>query len=186
MRLPETGTPAKKAAPTLPAGLGGPVAKAIREKVKSGINTGGKKVVADRVERMGKKPMDAVERGTNTRGGGKPAPKVGPFNTSPDRIDKSGKGPVPNAGKNPDRITPKGPAKPDAVPGPGKRPTKPAPAAPSVYRAKKGDGLWQVAEKTKPAGVSTAAWWTKIKKLNSTNGKVNRTYTGTGVKLPKG
>jgi hypothetical protein len=45
--------------------------------------------------------------------------------------------------------------------------------------------LWQVAEKTKPAGTSTAAWWTKIKKLNSTNGKVNRTFTGTGVKLPK-
>lgn len=56
----------------------------------------------------------------------------------------------------------------------------------SVYRAKKGDGLWQVAEKTVPKGQSVAAWWTQIKKLNSTNGKVNRTYQNTGVKLPAG
>lgn len=56
----------------------------------------------------------------------------------------------------------------------------------SVYRAKKGDGLWQVAEKTVPKGQSVAAWWTQIKKLNSTNGKVNRTYQNTGVKLPQG
>jgi hypothetical protein len=193
-----------KVAPKLPAGMGGPVADAIRKGVQSGLKPK-PKVSADRVERMAKpsarpsvgrpapeqKPgvpynygKDAVERGSNTKGGGKPAAKSGPYNTSPDRMDKSGKGSVPNAGKNPDRMGPKGPGKPDAVPGPGNRPSKPAPT-PTVYRAKKGDGLWQVAEKTKPAGVSTAAWWTKIKKLNSSNGKVNRTYTGTGVKLPK-
>lgn len=56
----------------------------------------------------------------------------------------------------------------------------------SVYRAKKGDGLWQVAEKTVPAGQSVSAWWAQIKKLNSTNGKVNRTYQNTAVKLPAG
>jgi hypothetical protein len=223
MRPSESGSPTKKAAPALPKTLGGPIADAIRQKVKSGLNIPGK-VTKDRVERsarygkdavergsnttgggkpnLGPRPTvgkvapeqtprkpvygkDAVERGSNTTGGGKPTPKVGPFNSSPDRIDKSGKGPVPNAGRNPDRLTPKGPGKPDPVPGPGKRPVKPAPT-PTVYRAKKGDGLWQVAEKTVPAGTSTSAWWAKIKKLNSTNGKVNRTYTGTGVKLPKG
>jgi hypothetical protein len=56
----------------------------------------------------------------------------------------------------------------------------------SVYRAKAGDGLWQVAEKTKPAGTSTAAWWAKLKKVNSTNGKVNRVYRNSAIKLPPG
>lgn len=118
-----------------------------------------------------------------------PKPTVPNAGKSPDRIDKSGKSPVPNVGKSPDRIdravNPKPPKPGSDIPTPGNRPVKPKPA-PSVYRAKKGDGLWQVAEKTVPAGTSVAAWWAKIKKLNSTNGKVNRTYTGTGVKLPKG
>jgi hypothetical protein len=54
----------------------------------------------------------------------------------------------------------------------------------SVYRAKAGDGLWQVAEKTVPKGQSVSAWWAKIKKLNSTNGKVNKTYRNSAIKLP--
>lgn len=56
----------------------------------------------------------------------------------------------------------------------------------SVYRATKGDGLWQVAEKTVPKGQSVSAWWAQIKKLNSTNGKVNRVYQNSAIKLPPG
>jgi hypothetical protein len=56
----------------------------------------------------------------------------------------------------------------------------------TVYRAKAGDGLWQVAEKTVPKGQSVSAWWTQLKKLNSTNGKVNKTYRNSAIKLPPG
>ena len=56
----------------------------------------------------------------------------------------------------------------------------------SVYRAQKGDGLWQVAEKTVPKGQSVSAWWAQIKKLNSTNGKVNKTVRNSAIKLPPG
>lgn len=130
---------------------------------------------------------DATERGSNSTGGGAPKP-MGPRPTVgkmvPDQkpgAPKPNLGPKPSVGKPvpsadakpkqgmPDRIERKGPPKP----------------GPSVYRAKKGDGLWQVAEKTVPAGVSVSAWWAKIKKLNSSNGKVNRTYSNSGIKLPK-
>lgn len=119
-------------------------------------------------EQTPRKPVygkDATERGSNTKGGGAPKPM----------------GPRPSVGKPaPDQM----PRNPKPTPGKDSTERMPKPS-PSVYRAKKGDGLWQVAEKTVPAGVTTAAWWAKIKKLNSTNGKVNRTYTNTGVKLPK-
>lgn len=123
--------------------------------------------------------IDKVKPKTST-------PSRTPGAATPDRIDKVR--PKTGMPKSPDAIDrsmhPKPPKPGSDIPTPGNRPVKPKPA-PSVYRAKKGDGLWQVAEKTVPAGTSVAAWWTKIKKLNSTNGKVNRTYTGTGVKLPK-
>ena len=190
-----------------PKGLGGPIAKALYDKVKgkslpsmvkretvTGTLTGSRGPVT------GPRPSD-----------GKPAPEHTPRSTggaNPEKITGSMTPPKagarPSVGKPAPDQAPRVPAKPNPetitgsrggkapkpagdVSAPGARPVKPAPApaAPTVYRAKKGDGLWQVAEKTKPAGVSTAAWWTKIKKLNSTNGKVNRTYTGTGVKLPK-
>lgn len=56
----------------------------------------------------------------------------------------------------------------------------------SRYRAKKGDSLWSIAEKTAPKGTSTAAWWNQIKKLNMEGGKVKRLYSNTAVRLPKG
>lgn len=159
-----------------PKGLGGPIAKTVYAAVQK--QTGGRKV-----------PKTTVQIGNPEKiTGSKSMPK--PAMGNPEKITGSKSVAKPVMG-NPDGITGSkgGKAKPvtDVVK-PGARPVKPAPsapAAPSVYRAKKGDGLWQVAEKTKPAGTSTAAWWTKIKKLNSTNGKVNRTFTGTGVKLPK-
>lgn len=131
MKASETGSPAKKTPPAVPKGLGGPVADAMREKIKT-------------------KMM--------------PTPK-----TAPDSMER--------------KMTPKPPA--DSMERKMTSNSSAASATPAVYRAKKGDGLWQIAEKTAPKGVSTAAWWAKIKKLNSTNGKVNRTFTGTGVKLPK-
>lgn len=174
-----------------PKGLGGAIAKTVYSAVK---NQGGPRTkVAPKVQ------VGNPEKITGSRG--KPVPtvtgnpdgmtgKLKPKYALSDKQAREVEGrrvmdalsPKPNVSKAKDAANNKDVVKP------GARPVKPAPSAPkapSVYRAKKGDGLWQVAEKTKPAGVSTAAWWTKIKKLNSTNGKVNRTYTGTGVKLPK-
>lgn len=53
-----------------------------------------------------------------------------------------------------------------------------------TYRARKGDSLWSIAEKTKPSNMSTGEYWTQLKKLNSTNGKVNRLFVNSAVKLP--
>jgi hypothetical protein len=54
------------------------------------------------------------------------------------------------------------------------------------YRAKKGDSMWSIAEKTAPKGTSTAAWWNQIKKLNQEGGQTKRLYSNTAVRLPKG
>jgi hypothetical protein len=117
------------------------------------------------------KGKDAVERGTNTKG-------MNLTNTTK-KYELLGGAPTDMARL----VTTKTRVKP-TTPDRTERMKPAAPKASNVYRAKKGDGLWQVAEKTVPKGVSTAAWWTQIKKLNSTNGKVNRTYRNTGVRLP--
>jgi hypothetical protein len=190
-----------------PKQLGGPVAKAVYDKVsgnnkvspntrsnsgtlndfkarpaKNVVPAGPRPKVGKPIVDTGKEPYKRPSEGPISTPGNRPAkPKTTtpatPKSTGPKSAPRNA---IVDTGKEPY----KRPADEPAPSKPGARPQKPAPAA-TVYRAKKGDGLWQVAEKTKPAGVSTAAWWTKIKKLNSTNGKVNRTYTNTGVKLPK-
>lgn len=77
-------------------------------------------------------------------------------------------------------VVPKGEGKPE------KLRSESTGASSSRYRAKKGDSLWSIAEKTAPKGTSTAAWWNQIKKLNMEGGKVKRLFSNTAVRLPKG
>ena len=60
------------------------------------------------------------------------------------------------------------------------------PSSPGSYRARRGDSIWSISEKTKPAGVSSSEWFGKVKAMNSTNGKPNRVYLNSGIKIPGG
>jgi hypothetical protein len=88
----------------------------------------------------------------------------------------SGKPVTPAAGK----ATPTNPGKPE------KLRSESTGVSSTRYRAKKGDSMWSIAEKTAPKGTSVAAWWNQIKKLNQEGGKTKRLFSNTAVRLPKG
>ncbi|CAB4129663.1 LysM domain [uncultured Caudovirales phage] len=95
----------------------------------------------------------------------KPTPKPTPANPS------YGPGKIPGAGPTP-KPTPKPTPSPKPTNpsyGPGKIPgTAPAPSS-GQYTVQHGDSLWSIAEKNKPAGMSTSKYWAQIMKKNPSN-----------------
>jgi hypothetical protein len=189
----KAGGTVKKAAPKK-----ADIAAAVRGAAKRPENYTGKK---------GFSSMSALEKGGVAAAGvgaagvgvNAMAPKGG--SSSPKPAASSSSSAKPAAAKPAASAKPAAPAKPGAAPAkPGATPKATGPSGVNtttadgiakasgtkIYRARKGDSLWSIAEKTKPEGTTTAAYWTQLKKLNSTNGKVNRLYRNSGVKLPNG
>lgn len=123
----------------------------------------------------------------------KPAPSSnfgpGKIPVSPDTRNPSDAGKFPgatDAQKKSDALKKNiGPGK---IPAEALKPGKPAEKADGPYVVEKGDSLWSIAEKNKPAGKSTAEYWAEVMKANPKenfkSGNPSLIYSGEKVNLP--
>ena len=123
--------------------------------------------------------VGALAAANREKGMAKATSTVSKPGTKPTASKDASDAPKPGTTKNVS-VVPKGEGKPE------KLRSESTGVSSSRYRAKKGDSLWSIAEKTAPKGTSTAAWWNQIKKLNMEGGKVKRLFSNTAVRLPKG